>query len=116
LYETKISELESTAVVATSNTPEAKVAVPMEALDPVAIESLFPACPSTRLPFVAVMAPEVAVKVVAEVIEPALVAMLPAVTVTPPVVTIRWLPTVIEVVEARDPGAITEEGSENVIV
>ena len=43
---------------------------PREALDPVVIESLLPAVPRTRFPLVAVMAPRVAVMVVAAVREP----------------------------------------------
>lgn len=42
----------------------------MDALEPVVMLNLLPAVPRTRLPFVAVMAPEVAVRVVAAVTEP----------------------------------------------
>lgn len=43
--------------------------VPIEAFEPVAIASLFPAVPKTRFPLVAVIAPRVAVIVVPAVIE-----------------------------------------------
>jgi|HubBroStandDraft_1064217.scaffolds.fasta_scaffold398377_2 hypothetical protein len=61
----KMIELAVTAVVLIVIVPAVIAAeVPMEAFDPVAIASLFPAVPNTKFPFVAVIAPEVAVKVV----------------------------------------------------
>lgn len=44
--------------------------VPIEALEPVAIDNLLPAVPKTKLPLVAVIAPDDAVRVVLAVKEP----------------------------------------------
>jgi len=61
------------AVVATVTTPGVPAItpeVPTEALEPVAITILFPAVASDKLPFVAVIFPSVAVKVVVAVSDP----------------------------------------------
>ena len=50
--------------------PDIALVTPTEALDPVVIESLLPAVPNTKLPFVAVIAPDVAVRVVEAVRDP----------------------------------------------
>jgi hypothetical protein len=71
--ETNIKELEVTAVVATvtvPGVPERAAEVPADALDPVAIVILFPAVDKARLPFVAVMFPKVAVKLVVAATDP----------------------------------------------
>jgi hypothetical protein len=73
----KILEEAVTAVVATVMVPAVIAAeVPIEAFDPVAILSLFPAVPKTTFPLVAVMAPDVAVRVVDAVSDP-VTAVLP---------------------------------------
>ena len=72
--ETRIIEEAVTAVVLIVIVPDERAAlVPTEALAPVAIESLFPAVPRTKFPLVAVIAPEVAVRVVVVVREPGVV-------------------------------------------
>ena len=71
--------------------PDIAPDTPQEAFAPVAIESLFPAVPRTRLPLLAVMFPKVAV------------IPVPAVTV---VVAAK------EVVVVKEPGAAIAEGRE----
>lgn len=79
------------------------------------ILSLFPAADRFRLPFVAVISPRVAVRVVPAVTDPAVAAMLPVVDVMP-------VPAVIVVVAARvvvvvnDPGAVIADGKVHVSV
>ena len=85
-----MKELAVTEVLATVTDPAVIAAlVPTVALDPVAMEILFPAVPKTKFPFVAVMAPKVAVTVV---------------------VATRAVPAVIVVVEAMLPGAMNVAG------
>lgn len=123
--------------------PDMASVTPTEALDPAAIESLLPAVPNTRFPFVAVIAPKVAVRVVVAVRDPVtavfpvalpiLVAPVPPVpievtpapevlmllvpvAVIPPVVATSPVAAVIVVVEAIEPGAMKVEGAENVTV
>jgi hypothetical protein len=84
--------------------------------------TLFPAATNTKFPFVAVIFPRVAVKVVAEVIDPAVVVMFPAVaTIFPvvaaiPVPAVTVVPAASVVVAAIDPGAKKVEGIDRVIV
>lgn len=71
-----ISELDVTEVVATVAVPETRVTepkafAPADVVVPTLVDRiLFPDVPRTRLPFVAVMAPKVAVSVVVAAIEP----------------------------------------------
>lgn len=68
---------------------------PQEALEPVVIESLFPAVPRTKFPFVAVILPRVAVMLVPALTAPAVATILPVVEVIPvPAVTV--VPAVTE--------------------
>lgn len=114
-----IFEFAVTADVATVAVPDTKVTVPNELAPAVVVVAtlvlmiLLPAVPKTRLPFVAVMAPKVAVKVVADVIEPAVVVILPAVATILPVVAVMPVPPVKVVVEAIEPGAMNVDGIDN---
>ena len=78
----KMIELAVTAVVVTVIVPVISVVVPVElatavaVFDTAGITSLFPDVPRTRLPFVAVIAPRVAVNVVEAVRDP-VTAVLP---------------------------------------
>jgi hypothetical protein len=74
---------------------------PQEAFDPVAIESLFPAVPKTRFPLVAVMLPNVAVRVVPAVIDVPDDMLVPAAKVVPEAKV---------VVVVREPGAVMALG------
>lgn len=111
----KILEDAVTAVVETVTDPAVMATeVPIEALEPVAMLSLLPAVPRTRLPFVAVIAPSVAVSVVEAVREPVMVEL--PVIAAPPAETVRPVAAVIVVVEAIEPGAMKVLGTLKVIV
>src|ERR1041385_1220682 len=118
--ERKIFDDAVTAVVLIVIAPAVIAAeVPIEALDPVAMESLFPAVPKTKSPFVAVIAPKVAVKVVVVVNEP-VTAVLPValpiltapvppvpIVVTPAPVTFRCtVPVAVKSVNVPAPGVV----------
>lgn len=93
---------------------------------PVAVVALkdkpLPAVEDTKFPAVAVIAPEVAVNVVADVIEPTVVVILPAEATMFPVVAVIPVPAVKVVPEARvvvvvnDPGVVIAEGRDIVAV
>lgn len=83
--------------------PDIAAVVPTDALVPVAIESLFPAVPRTRLPLVAVIFPNVAVSEVPAVIEVPADMLVPAARVVPE--------ARVEVV-AKDPGVVIAAGRE----
>jgi hypothetical protein len=98
--------------------------VPTEALDPVAIESLLPAVPNTKFPFVAVIAPKVAVRVVEAVRDPvtsvfpvafpmlvAPVPPVPIVVVAEPLVFIVVAPTALSVVACTGRGVVLPKPS-----
>lgn len=94
-----------------------QLTVPEAAPLPVVTGSTTPdaAATATKLPLVAVIAPDVAVTVVPAVTDPAVTPKLPVVTVNP-------VPAVIVVVEAnevvvsKDPGAVMADGKLHVIV
>lgn len=137
--QTTMREAAVTAVVATVAVPPTKVTLPKELAPAVVVVAtlveriLLPAVPKTRFPFVAVIAPRVAVTVVPAVTEvpaatepsvalmfPAEATMLPVVDVIPvPAVTVVVatiaVPDVIVVVEAIVPGAINVVGMLKVI-
>jgi hypothetical protein len=76
---------------------------------------LLPAVPITRLPFVAVIFPKVAVIEVPALTWPAVASILPVVAVTPvPPVTVVVAARVVVVV--RDPGAVMAAGRVKVTV
>jgi len=104
-----IKELAVTAVVATVAVPDtnvtdpklfapAAVVVPTEVL-----KILFPAVPNTKFPLEAVIAPNVAVSVVAEVMEPTVVVIFPAEATIFPVVAVIPVPPTSVVVVVREP-------------
>lgn len=99
----KIFEAAVTAVVATVTvlfTPATNVAVPTEAFAPVAITSLFPAVPNDKFPLVAVIFPNVAVRVVVVVSDPVTV-VFPVIPTVPVEVNARFpVPDAIVVADA----------------
>jgi hypothetical protein len=104
-----------TEVVETVTVPPDSATLPnefapaAEVVPTLVLSILFPAVPKTTLPFVAVIAPRVAVRVVPAVTEvpaltdPNVAAMLPAATVALPVVTERPVPAVTVVPAVTDP-------------
>lgn len=118
----KIIEFAVTAVVATVTVPPTRVTLPKlfapaAAVEPTLVERiLFPAVPRTKFPFVAVIAPKVAVTVVAAVTDPKVETRLPVLAVMFPVVAITPVAPVTVDVAAIEPGAIKAAGIDNVIV
>ena len=96
LYKITLEAVMALEVIVTApGVPDMTPVVPTESLAAVVawITNLFPADPKTRFPFVAVIAPSVAVSVVAAVTDPALAVIFPA-DVTSPVPAVTVPPNV----------------------
>ena len=123
MIELAVTEVVETVAVPPTNVTLPKLLAPAAVVDATLVDRiLFPAVPNTKLPFVAVIAPSVAVSVVAAVIEPNVALIFPADATRLPVVTVSPVPAVIVVVDAivvvatMEPGAVNATGIDNVIV